>query len=532
MTDVITMKYSQQIFAFLLALLAACVPLQPALAVSDALALAPVSMTHESGGAEGDIAALARRDQTGWDDQPANYVAFVTPGVKYAGYRTYQLPAGVVPASITALRVEVNYSGPSKRLQLWTWFLYDWSAAAWVRVGDNSKSRAWEWGMLIFNIPTPARFVSSTGEIRLRLTSNNGNNDTRLDYEAVHVLFTPALPPAPVSGDIPNPPAGNLYHGVYPGGVTGEEDDLTLADVQAYEGAAGKHAAWIYFSDNWYHGRAFPTETATWIRTHGSIPYVRLMLRSTAEQGRGDSLYTLKNILSGMFDNDLRAWCDGARGFGTRLIVEYGVEVNGQWFPWNGRWNGGGATRGYGDPNQPNGPERFRDAYRHIIQTCRDEGAENITWVFHVNDGDWPSASWNRFENYYPGDDYIDWLAVSVYGAQTPLDHYWDVFRESMDVAYPRLVSLSAAKPIIVAEFGVTANNPLGSQSQWAQDALTDITAFRWPHVIAFSWWNEWWQNDDNPAHDTDMRLQTNPPLADVFMNLVGNNPMILGVIP
>ncbi|MEW5941897.1 MAG: glycosyl hydrolase, partial [Chloroflexota bacterium] len=454
-----------------------------------------------------------------------------TPGLRYDGYRVYQVPAGITSSMVTALRVEANYFGPTRASQAWTWYLYNWSTKYWVKVGDNTNAVNGEWRVFIFNVTNASRYVSSEGEIRLRLLSGSATGDARLDYEAVHLLYTPATPPSPVSADIPLPPAGYLYHGVYPGGITGEEDDLTLADLSAYENAAGKSAAWVYFSHNWYHGRAFPTSTATWIRDHGSVPYIRLMLRSDPNGGRADPVYSLARILSGVFDNDLKAWCDGARNFGTRLIVEYGTEVNGEWFPWNGKWNGGGTGWRYGDPSQPNGPERFRDAYRKIITICRNEGADNITWVFHVNDGDWPQVSWNRFENYYPGDSYIDWIAVSSYGAQTPLDDYWPIFRESMDAVYPRLAALSS-KPIFVAEFGVTANNPLGSQSQWAQDALTDLTGFRWPRIFGFSWWNEWWQNDDNPAHDTDMRLQTNPSLAQIFLDLVGNNPIVLGQIP
>lgn len=71
--------------------------------------------------------------------------------------------------------------------------------------------------------------------------------------------------------------------------------------------------------------------------------------------------------------------------------------------------------------------------------------------------------------------------------------------------------------------------NPLGEQAEWARAALTDITSFRWPRLIAFSWWNERWQNDDNPANDTTMRLQDNPELAAVFQELVGNNPNVIG---
>ncbi|MDH4180106.1 MAG: hypothetical protein OEV33_06305, partial [Armatimonadota bacterium] len=31
------------------------------------------------------------------------------------------------------------------------------------------------------------------------------------------------------------PAAGKLYHGVYPGGTTGEEDDITREQVESYE---------------------------------------------------------------------------------------------------------------------------------------------------------------------------------------------------------------------------------------------------------------------------------------------------------
>jgi hypothetical protein len=526
------MKKLQLTSAVFLVFLLTILPLNSVSAASNALALKPQSMVHQTGGAQGNLSALFVRDQNWDDNNPAKYVRFTTPGVRYSGYRNYQLPGGVTPASVTALRIEANYFGSPRSTQTWTWSLYNWNTNAWVVIGNNASVPNMEWKVLIFNLSSPARFISSTGRIRLRLASNNATNDARLDYEAVHVLYTPTTPPTPASGDIAKPPAGKLYHGVYPGGITGEEDDMKLADVLAYENAAGKTAAWVYFSHNWYHGRAFPTGTATWIRSHGSIPYIRLMLRSDPYGDRADPVYSLSRILSGVFDNDLRAWCAGARSFGTRLIAEYGVEVNGEWFPWNGKWNGGGTTTGYGDPTQPDGPERFRDTYRRIIQTCHNEGADNITWVFHVNDGDWPGVSWNRFEKYYPGNAYIDWLAVSSYGAQTPLDDYWPIFRESLDDVYPRLAALSSTKPIIVAEFGVTSGNPLGNQATWAKNALTDLTGFRWPRIIAFSWWNEWWQNDENPMHDTDMRVQTNPPLAQIFLNLVGNNPNVLGKIP
>lgn len=337
-------------------------------------------------------------------------------------------------------------------------------------------------------------------------------------------------PPSPTSGIIP-PPSGDLYHGVYPGGITGEEDDLSLNDLTSYETAAAKRAAWVYFSHNWYAGRSFPLETVTWIRDAGSIPFIRLMLRSSADEDIAEPLYTLQNIIAGQFDEDLRRWFASARDFKTPLLVEYGTEVNGEWFSWNGIWNGAGQTDGYGDPDKPDGPERFRDAYRHIIEISRNEAASNIVWVFHLNADDSPDEDWNAFENYYPGDDYIDWIGISNYGAQTPQDDDCKDFRINIDAVYPRIEALTTDKPVFIAEFGVTQNNPLCDQAGWARAALTDITSFRWPRIIGFSWWNEWWQNDDNPAHDTNMRLQDNPELQAVFQERVGGNPKVIGRI-
>jgi hypothetical protein len=36
----------------------------------------------------------------------------------------------------------------------------------------------------------------------------------------------------------------------------------------------------------------------------------------------------------------------------------------------------------------------------------------------------------------------------------------------------------------------------------------------------------------ENPLHDTNMRVQSNPALAQVFLNLVGSNPSVLEQIP
>lgn len=308
------------------------------------------------------------------------------------------------------------------------------------------------------------------------------------------------------------PAAGQILHGVYPGGQTGEEDDITPADVDAYEHAVGHRVAWVYFSNNWYKNRAFPAQTARWIRNRGATPYIRLMLRSDSEQNHREPVFTLQAIARGDFDTDLTAWGQAAARFNTPLIAEFGTEMNGEWFPWNARWNG-----------QQRGADRFVAAYRHIIDITRAAGANNILWVFHVNNDDHPARRWNRLEAYYPGASYIDWLAVSVYSTQGPDERDRTDFTASMDRIMARLAQMAPNKPVILAEFGTDVYNRHEIASQWADGALTAMISNRWPALIGFSWWNETWENDDIASHDTDMRVQSNAELASVFTRHLSN---------
>lgn len=73
---------------------------------------------------------------------------------------------------------------------------------------------------------------------------------------------------------------------------------------------------------------------------------------------------------------------------------------------------------------QADGPERFHDAYRHIVTFFRDNKVDNITWFPHVNASGNPEESRNEINQYYPSDTYIDWLGISVYGHQTKEEAY------------------------------------------------------------------------------------------------------------
>lgn len=295
------------------------------------------------------------------------------------------------------------------------------------------------------------------------------------------------------------PPAGRIYHAAN-AGFGGTEDHVDRRRIHRFERLAGKRIAWAYFSNNWIRGVDFPTREVAAVEAAGRVPFIRLEPRSSFRPGGPDRRYTMASILAGEWDGPsagsqgLVEWCRRAGATGLPLLAEFGTEVNGSWFPWNGRWNGGGATAGYGDPLLADGPERFRDAYRHIVDVCRLAGADNITWFFHVDVGGSPGARWNGVANYYPGDDYVDWIGISDYGSLS-LRQRWQSFGDRYDRVRAEIGALGE-KPIAVLETGVLEDrDDRGRKAAWTRRTLRAIRT-RYPEISAVSWWNERYRDD------------------------------------
>ena len=257
------------------------------------------------------------------------------------------------------------------------------------------------------------------------------------------------------SHQIIEPEPGAVYHCAYPGFVENHREVITSQKITHFEALAGKKLAWIYFSDDWSNGIDFPAEAVRTISDHGAIPFIRLMAWSHYQIKGKDPRFSMQTIIDGQHDRDLVQWAEAAAVTNQPIIVEFGVEVNGDWFPWNGRFNGSGETTGYGDPLLYDGPERFKDAYRHIVRLFRTNGATNVSWAFHVNAVSVPDEKWNQMHHYYPGDDFVDWIGVSIYGPVNKRDPDQYLFSEIWEYIKEELRSISATKPIAVFEFGV-----------------------------------------------------------------------------
>jgi len=114
-------------------------------------------------------------------------------------------------------------------------------------------------------------------------------------------------------------------------------------------------------------------------------------------------------------------------------------EMNGDWFWWGGRYQGQYTTAAL-----------YRQIFDRLVNHHR---LNNLIWVWSV---DRPSRPDRTFDKYYPGADYLDVLALDVYGND---------FDQSY---YDGLMALAHGKPITLGEVG---NPPspeiLDAQPNW-----------------------------------------------------------------
>ena len=321
------------------------------------------------------------------------------------------------------------------------------------------------------------------------------------------------------------PEEGTLYFGAFPD-FGGSEETVTVEKIRAFEALAGKKIAWAVFSQNWYGGITYPKSDIDAVVKSGSIPYVRLMPRSDEIQGHAERHFSMQHIIDGMFDAALRNWAKAAKRENIALLMDFAVEANGDWFPWSGIFNGGAVTDGYGDPDYPDGPERYRDAYRHIIDIFREENVTNVTWFFHFNLTSLPDEPWNQPRYYYPGDDYIDWVGFSAYGPmQVTEDPEGLLFSEQLEANAEHIADLHTQNPFAVLEFGMTDDHPSADKAVWFDDAFATILENPYVTFHAINPWHENWENEDETL--STLRVDSSPEVLATFRKWIADERFI-----
>jgi len=305
-------------------------------------------------------------------------------------------------------------------------------------------------------------------------------------------------------------PEKGIYLGAYLDGGDAE-DKVSREAIDAYDKRVGKSQAIIAFSSFW--GRqSFPRKQVDLVSGYGAIPLIYWSpWDEPYMQERGPDRFSLLRIVGGKWDDYIDRWAEEAKAYGKPLLVSWGLEMNGTWFPWSGYFYG--AEKKTKNGSGYVAAELYKTCYRYVVGRVRARGVENIEWIFHVNDYSSPWEDWNLIQEYYPGGDVVDWLGMSVYGKQFR-GTKWVSFRDCIDYAYDDLSKLDTKKPILLAEIGVGEFPESGSKADWVRDALRDLPR-DFPRIKGAVFWNERWENEDGSY--SNLRMWSSPESMKAF---------------
>ncbi len=285
-------------------------------------------------------------------------------------------------------------------------------------------------------------------------------------FTGTHLALRVSRPPAV---RIALPPSPASYLGVYePDSPPGYQP---IADFAT---AAGKHPNLAGYYSGW--AQPFAASYAQAIRQHGVIPFVQI----------DPTFASVAGIAAGAYDDYLRSYADSVRGFGHAVVIGFGHEMNAPWYSW-----------GYGRVPQAT----FVAAWRHIVTLFREQGAENVTWLWTINadrSNTGPVVSW------WPGAAYVSWVGIDGYYFR-PSDTFASVFGRTIDQ-----VRAFTKKPVLLSE---TAVGPDAGQFVKIGDLFTGMRQYK---TLGLVWFDKAqhqginhqdWRIEDNPAAEAAFRL-------------------------
>ncbi|PRD41258.1 beta-mannosidase [Phyllobacterium phragmitis] len=170
-------------------------------------------------------------------------------------------------------------------------------------------------------------------------------------------------------------------------------------------------------------------------------------------------------ILSGKYDANMAAVCSEAAKLKSPVTIRWGQEMDelDNQFTW-AHWK----------------PQDFIAAYRHVVTVCRKHlKTAKYMWSPKGNEG---------LEAFYPGDEYVDVIGLSVFGYQkydndtTGRDQ---TFVERLTPGYERVKNFG--KPIVVAELGYEGDQPY--VRNWAENVAKPHPEF--PDLTAVVYFND-----------------------------------------
>lgn len=160
----------------------------------------------------------------------------------------------------------------------------------------------------------------------------------------------------------------------------------------------------------------------------------------------------------------VKAWLE--RGAGRTLLIAPLQEMNGDWVP-------------YGMD-----PEGFKAAYRRFVEVFESVRIDEtqVRWVFAPNAWSvWPY----RTADYYPGDDVVDFVGISVYNFGSDAGQWTNVMDSGLG-ALNEIRTFAPTKPYLITQVGSSSAG--GDRDAWLRD-LFQVTAAD-PNVVGLIYFN------------------------------------------
>ncbi len=281
----------------------------------------------------------------------------------------------------------------------------------------------------------------------------------------------------------PKAPATGVVLGLFSDfSGNGPEKDLATREAQLHR-TIGLTSHYYDFED------LFPTEAEQADLAAGRVPMITWW---------GESLTSMNTNAN---DDHIRELATRTRNYGGPIMLRFAAEMNGNWFSWSGT-------------KVSNGPETFVNVWRKIHKIFADVGATNVAWVWAPNaeshpGGQDPTAP-NSWRNYYPGDEYVDWVGIDGYnnGNQDGVGQ-WESFGSIFEAVYN---DYNKTRPIIIAETSSVENG--GNKADWLRDASSWIQTR--PGIKAVVWFDT-----NRSSTKLDWRMDSSPAAWTAFTEVV-----------
>ncbi|MEE4354611.1 MAG: glycosyl hydrolase [Desulfatiglans sp.] len=298
-------------------------------------------------------------------------------------------------------------------------------------------------------------------------------------------LFMILFFPSPLRSDATNCGSTPLFFGVALDGHPIAEK--RLKDVQ---NDMGLSFGIVVFFLQWLsieeHGSVpFPGESLDAIWNRGAIPC--LTWEPMYYNEGHEVMVTGQDILNGAYDSYLIEFAKQSAAWKRPFMIRFAHEMNIERYHW------GTKKQEYG----PESPHIYRRMFRYVVTIFQKAGAQNVLWVFCPNSESVPNASykpgaaWNRIEDYYPGDKYVDVMGIDGYNwgttqtrAKNGWDSQWKEFAAIFRPAWEKLRQLAPDKPIFI--FETASVNQGGDKSLWIKNAFKTARAWNLNGLVWF----------------------------------------------